>query len=203
MAGPIHQANAWVLIKRLPSDSHQTLTIFTAEQGAVLAVQRLSKKSTSPALDLFDEAALFIEVPPTGQAQFIKESRLLTRHTDIGRTYEGLKHASAFAGMVSKNPVPEESRASVYELLGQAFAAFASATRPDIVYLKSLYRFCRDEGYPLKQEWVPTQTASDRNMLATLLNQPLAAQTADAKDVARMLRRLEEYLRGNTEILLD
>ncbi|HEU5081034.1 MAG TPA: hypothetical protein VFT72_17610 [Opitutaceae bacterium] len=203
MAGPVYQANAWVLIKRLPSDSHQTLTVFSAEHGATLAIQRVSKKSISTALDLFDEASLMLEAPPTGQAQFIKEARLLTRHTDIGRTYDGLLRASAFASMVSKNPVPEESRTSVYELLGQAFAAFATTTRPDIVYLKSLYRFCRDEGYPLKQEWVPAQTLSDRTMLATLLNQPLAGQIAEPKDVARLLRRLEEYLRGNTEILLD
>lgn len=204
MAGPIHQADAWVLSKRLPGDSHQTLTVFSAGQGSILALQRLSKKSASITLDLFDEASLQLEAPSAGgQAFFIKEARLLNRHAGIGRTYESLQHASRFATLVSRNPVPDESRSSVYDLLRQAFGAFATATRPDIVYLKSLYRFCRDEGYPLKQEWVPTLPAADRTMFASLINQPLADQAAAPKDVARLLRRMEDYLRGHTEVFLD
>ena len=38
---------------------------------------------------------------------------------------------------------------------------------------------------------------------AALLNRPLAEQTATAAAVVRLQRRLEEYLRGHTEILLD
>jgi hypothetical protein len=91
----------------------------------------------------------------------------------------------------------------VASLLRGAFAAFASGVRPEIVYLKSVYRFARDEGYPLKQQWFPTLPPADRASVATLLNKPLAEQTAEPAVVARLQRRLDDYLRGHTEILID
>ena len=190
-------------MKRPPAESFQTLTIFSAANGAGLALQRISKKSTSATLDLFDEASLLLETPAHGSASFIKEVRVQTRLTEIGKSYENLRLASVFASLVARNPVAEESRASVYELVGQSFRAFARADRPDIVYLKSVYRFCRDEGYPLKQAWAPALPSDDRAALAAILNQPVNEQAAEVKLVARLTRRLEDYLRGNTEILLD
>lgn len=203
MAGPTQQVDGWILVKRPPAESFQTLTIFSAANGAGLALQRISKKSTSATLDLFDEASLLLETPAQGSAAFIKEARVQTRLTEIGKSYENLRLASMFASLVARNPVAEESRMNVYELLGQSFRAFARADRADIVYLKSVYRFCRDEGYPLKQAWAPTLPSDDRAALATILNQPVTEQAADLKLVARLTRRLEDYLRGNTEILLD
>jgi len=100
---------------------------------------------------------------------------------------------------------------AVYELvstvtwseLRTAFTAFAASDRPDIVYLKSLYCFARDEGHPLKQQWFPALPAPDRTLAIALINQPLATQTAAPADVTRLLRRLEDYLRHHTEIHLD
>jgi hypothetical protein len=204
VAGPTHHVEAWILLKRPASDTFQSFTVYTAENGAFLALQRLSRKSTPvAALDLFDHAALLVEEPAQGQAWFIKEIRLITRHSEIGRSYDTLRFASRFASLVAQNPVGEESRATVAELLKRTFAAFAAAARPDIVYLKALYMFCRDEGYPLKQEWFPELTTTERALVAELLNRPLAEQTTDPKTVARLQRRLDDYLRGNTEIMLE
>ena len=66
--------------------------------------------------------------------------------------------------------MPEESRRAVTSLLRTALAALATGARPDIVYLKSLYCFARDEGYPLKQQWFPLLPAADRATVAPLLN---------------------------------
>ncbi len=171
----------------------------------MLLLQRIPKKSaaTSFALDLFDEVALVLESSNQGRSWFVKEVQLVARHPGIGGSYETLRLTSALAAVIARNPVHEESRPAVAELLRSAFAAFASAPRPDIVYFKSLYRFARDEGYPLKQHWFSTLPATDRTEVATLVNQPLAAQTAGPGVVARLQRHLEGYLRGHTEILLD
>ena len=196
---------AFVLSKRPPADTYQGFTLFSAEHGALLVQQRLARKSqsTAVALDLFDEAALHLESSNQGRSWFIREARLLRRPVDIGRSYETLQRASTLAALIARNPVPEESRVAVAELLRSAFAALASGLRPDIVYFKSLYRFARDEGYPLKQQWFPSLPAADRAAAATLLNRPLAEQTATAELVQRLQHRLEIYLRGHTEILLD
>lgn len=205
MPGLPLQTDAFVLLKRPAADAFQSFTVFSAEHGALLVLQRLPKKSatTTVALDLFDEATLFLESSNEGRTWFVKETRLITRAAGIGRSYEALVHASDLASLVARNPVHEDSRTQVAVLLRTAFAAFASAARPDIVYFKSLYCFARDEGYPVKQEWFPTLTTADREAVAALLNKPLAEQTAAAPAVTRLQHRLEDYLRGHTEIILE
>ncbi len=212
MPGLPLQTDGFVLLKRPPSDAFQGFNVFSAEHGALLAHQRLPKRAaakagktgaTTIALDLFDEVSLRLESSNQGQTWFVQEVRLITRHADIGRGYETLRHASALAALVVRNPVHEDSRAAVADLLRTAFASFASGARPDLVWFKALYCFARDEGYPVKQQWFPTLPAADREDVATLLNRPLAEQTATPAAVARLQRRLEEYLTGHTEILLD
>jgi hypothetical protein len=99
--------------------------------------------------------------------------------------------------------VHEDSRGSVAALLRTAFDVLAAGARPDVVYFNSLYCFARDEGYQLKQQWFPTLSASDRESVAILLNRPLAEQAATPPVVLRLQRRLDDYLRGHTEILLE
>ncbi len=196
---------AFVLLRRPPAENFQSCTLFSAEHGSLTVLQRLARKSasTSVALDLFDEVALLLESSNQGRTWFVKEATLITRHPDLGRSYETLRHASALAALIARNPVHEESRHAVAELVRQAFAAFATSVRPDIVFFKSLYRFARDEGYPLKQQWFPMLPAADRESVATLLNRPLAEQATAPATVTRLQLRLEDYLRGHTEILLD
>ena len=205
MPGLPLQTDAFVLSKRPPADTFQTFNVFSAEHGALLVLQRLAKKSagTAVALDLFDEASLLLESSNQGRTWFVKETRLVTRHPDLGRSYETLVAASALASLVARNPVPEESRLAVASLLRTALAALAKGARPDIVYLKSLYCFARDEGYPLKQQWFPLLPAADRATVAPLLNRPLSDQTAPPAVVHALQRDLENYLRGHTDILLD
>jgi hypothetical protein len=205
VAGPTLTTEAIVLLKRPPAENFQSLGVFSAEHGVVTVLQRISKKNTArtTSLDLFDEASLLLESSNQGATWFVKEVQLHTRHAEIGRNYEALQLASSLALLVSRNLAPEESRGRLYTLLQQAFAAFGTSSRPDIVYFKSLYRFARDEGHPVKQQWFPTLPSADRSLVIDLINRPLLEQTAPPAEVARLQRRLENYLRGHTEILLD
>jgi hypothetical protein len=220
MPGLPLQTEAFVLLKRPPADSFQTFTLFSAEHGTLLALQRLPKKSAANhlALDLFDELAVSLESSNQGSSWFIKEARLLARPANIGRSYETLRHASALAALIARNPVHEDSRTAVATLLRTAFAAFASSSRPDAVFFKSLYCFARDEGYPVKEQWLPTLPRELRDEADHVLYTPLSAlekpAAASSDELAKradqknqkleiLLRRLHEYLRGHTEILMD
>jgi hypothetical protein len=203
-AQPLH-TEAFVVVKHPPADAFQMFVVFSAEHGGLVVLQRIAKKpgATATPLDLFDEAALHLETSNQGRTYFVKEVRLIQRHGEIGRSYEALRLASALAALIARNSVSEESRSGVAALLRSAFAAFGASDRPDVVYLKSLYRFARDEGYPVKEQWFPTLPSVDKSAVVTLLNRPLAEQDAAPELVVRLQRRLEEYLRGHTEILLD
>lgn len=197
--------DAFVLLKRPPTDTFQTLTAFSPTHGTLTILQRIAKKkpAASVTLDLFDEASLLLESSNQGRTWFVKETRLVTRHAALGRSYETLVAASALAALVARNSVHEETRPAVATLVRTAFAALAQGSRPDIVYFKSLYCFARDEGYPLKQEWFPLLSAPDRADVATLLNRPLSEQTLPTPTVHRLERLLEAYLRAHTEVLFD
>ena len=194
-----------IILARQPSgsDSFEQLTAFGADQGVLHLLRRTKQSKTSATpLDLFDEAELWLESPSQGRTWFIKEHRHLQRHEGIGRSYEALKSAAAIGALLVRNPVPDESRPAVAELLRTSLAALATGGRPDIVWLKTLYCLLRDEGYPVKQQWWPQLTDSDRDLAAQLLNQPLAAQTAEAAQVARIVRRLQDWVASETELRL-
>lgn len=203
MSGQSLNTDGFVLARRPPTDSFQGFSVFSAEQGLLSVMMRLPKKSSPAALDLFDEASFTLESSSQGQTWFVKESRLLSRHAGLGRGYETLQRASDLARLIVRNAVAGEGRPRVCALLREAFAALASSDRPDIVYLKSLYRFARDEGYPVREQWAASLPGADREALASLLNRPLAAQVAEPSFVTKMTGSLDRYLRAETEILLD
>ena len=198
------QTTAFILARQPSgSDAFEQVTAFSADHGVLHLLRRIKQaKTASTPLDLFDEAELWLESTNQGRTWFIKEHRFIQRHDGIGRSYDALKAAAALGTLLSRNPVPDESRADVTELLRTSLAALAAGGRPDVVWLKALYCLLRDEGYPVKQQWWPDLTATDRDAAAQLLNQPLAAQTADTVTVARLTRHLEEWVHAVTEIRL-
>jgi len=192
-----------VIEKRPAADAFQAMALFSAEHGVLRALQRVLTKSRTPqpVPDLFDEVSAIMETSNQGRTWFVREVRILERRPGIGRSYEALRRASALAAVVGRNPVQEESRQSVALLLRTALDSFARAERPDIVYLKSLYVFARDEGYPVKQQWLPSLSPADRAVAVAALGQPLGEKGPGANDVDRMIRGLEAYLASNAELI--
>jgi hypothetical protein len=202
------QTEAFVLARRPAAESFHAFSLFSPEHGALLALQRAPKKPGRGhvALDLFDEASLHLESSNQGRTWFVREARILSRQDGIGRSYEALQAASAFASLIARNPVETESRPNVTALLRAVFAALAAGGAPAVIYFKGVYRFALEEGYPVKQQWLPSLPELLRSQAGLLLRTPLAALEAQAvPEAARanLQRRLETYLRENTEILLD
>jgi hypothetical protein len=202
LPGPLHQTEAHVLAKAAHAGDHTVLTCFSPADGlltVLLRAPRGQKPDAAPAPDLFDRLALALEHgrgSPSGGPWFVREHRLLARHAGIGRDYAPLACASRLARLVAQNPGPEDSRAVIDALLTQAFTAFARpAARPELVYFKSLYLLARDEGLPLKQEWVPALPPGDRDAVGALLRLPADSPEAPpAADATRLAKRLETYL---------
>jgi hypothetical protein len=204
MPGQQLQTTAFILARQPSgSDAFEQLTVFSAEHGVLHLLRRLKQTKTSGTpLDLFDEAELWLESSSQGRTWFVKEHRFIQRHDGIGRSYDALRAAVALGQLISRNPAPDESRAAVVDLLRTSFGALAAGGRPDVVWVKSLYCLLRDEGYPVKQQWWPALQSVDREIAAQVINQPLAAQTAEPAAVARVTKRLEEWVGSETEIRL-
>ena len=206
MPGPSLTTDAVILGVQPPSDSFQGLTAFSPAHGLLRIFRRTTGKTSAAGAipDLFDELTLTLEGAPQGDAWFLKETRLLARHAGIARRYKALVRASALATIIARNPGPEDSRADIHALLRTAFGAFATSAHPDVVYLKSLYRLARDEGYPLSQQWLPSLPPALRATASALLRTPLGALTdVQANDTTALVGRLEAFLRDYTDIQLS
>jgi hypothetical protein len=202
------QTEAFVLTRRPAAGSFQAFGLFSPEHGAMLALQRMPGKPAPGhvALDLFDEASLAMESANQGRTWFVREARLLCRAGGIGRSYEALRAASAFAAMIARNPVGPEGRVKVADLLRTVFGAFAGGGPPSAILFKGVYRFALEEGYPVKQDWLPSLPRELgawaalllRTSVAGLREKPIPEEVCDT-----LQRRLDEYLRDRTEILVD
>ncbi len=205
MPGEQTRTTGFVLAKQPSgSDSFEQLSFFSGESGLLHCLRRVArgKTASAPAIDLFDEAELWLESSNQGRTWFIKEHRLIQRHEGIGRSYDALRAAAALTTLISRNTVPDESRKAIISWLRTTLAALASGGRPDVIWLKALYCFLRDEGYPVKQQWWPSLTPADREIAAQLLNQPLAVQTVAAPAVVSIIGQLEKWIQSETEIRL-
>ena len=202
------QTEACVLLKRPPAEKFQVYTLFAAGQGLLTVLQRLATKPNpaTPALDLFDDTAITLHSGNQGNTWFVHEAQIQVRRAGIARSYETLLRASAIASLIVRNPLSPESRPAVAHRLRQSLDALAAGHPPDLVYLKMLYAFARDEGYPVQQQWLAELAPALREPATLLLHTPLAQLAADhpaAAALAPLLRRLEDYLRGYTELFLD
>jgi recombinational DNA repair protein (RecF pathway) len=201
----ILQTEVLVLLKRPPAESYQSCTLFSPEHGVLSAFIRVPRTSAPKlALDLFDEASITLESSNQGRTWFVRDGRVLHRAVGIGRSYEALRAASVLAALIARNPPAQEGRAPVSTLLRTSLDALASGGNPDVVLFKSVYRYARDEGYPVKEEWLPGLPAAERADAERLLRTPLAdLEPAAAAAAAALQPRLDAYLRHHTEILLD
>lgn len=209
MASKTLQTEVCVLTRKAPTERSQPFGCLSTDQGCFLVWQRTARGAGSGAvsMDLFDDLELLLTSANQGKTWFVQEARLLARRAGIGRNYEALRLASRFAATVEKNPVSEESRERSLALTRQALDAFAETVKtPALVYLKALFSFARNEGYPVRQEWLEQLHAGLRDAaMAFLFTPEKPGQDPEKPDpaLAKLVERLENYLRSNTEILID
>ena len=218
MPSQILQTEAFVLLKRPASDAFQSCNLFSPTEGVLTVLQRIprpsrggksgriSSRSAMAPLDLFDEVILILESSNQGRTWFVRESRLVHRFSAISRDVERLRLACRLAVLVARNPPDEEGRPRIAALLRSALDSFVSDADPCIVFLKSLFCFARDEGHPVRQQWLAELPSASRAAAERILSTPLASQDASpttARTVARLQGLLEAYLRGHTELVLD
>lgn len=201
------QTEAFVLARHPGTGAFERATLLSAEHGILTAFVRIStrKGAGRPALDLFSEAAVRLESTNQGRTWFLREARLIASGEALGRSYEALRAASALAALIARNPPPPDEAGQASALFRAALGALASPGPAPVVLFKSFFRFARDHGYPVREQWLPALPQDLRAAAERLLRTPLAGLAdagADPGEVALLQTRLEEYLRGSTDLLV-
>ncbi len=218
---PVLEAEALVLDRVDAGEHHVRLTLLTPAPGLVVAMFRPARGGKSGARakgqtagsarpDVFDHAAVLLHSPKAGAAHgsvyFIQEYKVLQRHAGLARSYEALEAAAGLAKLIMRNSVHFESCQEVFKLCRQALGALEAGAPPEVVRFKALFLLARAEGYPAREQWLPTLAAEDRELAQSLLRRPVA-ETVDlpAESLARVSRLrvgCERWLAEHTDLEL-
>jgi hypothetical protein len=204
MPRPTLLIDGYVLLREPSGENWVQITLLSPESGVVLFLQRISRRSLSASpIDFFDRVTATLERRSASGGWFAREVRVITRHPGLGRRYPALREACTFARILSANPVHEDTRQSVFNLLGHALKAWERGDREDVVAFKCLYVFARDEGYAVKEGWWPQLPEQERTRAASLINRPTRDQDVDQEQLASIRKSLEHYLIHFTDIRLE
>ncbi len=193
----------FLLSKEASGESYQRYQVFTAEHGLLLCLKRISTRKTIKIQpDLFDRAQLELEKPQSGVAWFLREYTVVARHTGIARNYKTFLNASEFAAALLKNLAHVETFEKLFSLAAIAFESWEKGHDADVVLLKSLYLFARQEGYPVKEDWWQNLSAQEREQSARILNKKIELLETGDPACPDLLDNLKDWITQKTDILL-
>lgn len=196
---------AYILGRAVHGEKFWRITALSAEDGAFSClIRQATKKAGTIVPDLFDEAEILLERPKAGTdaPRFAKEYALIARRTGISGDYSALVYASRLATVLAKNAFPPDARAAVFSICGNAIAAFSEKPRKDAVYFKSLWLLARECGLPAREDWFESLPYNDKLCAARTLKTPLDAIDVPARDVERMISRIEFWLARENDFLI-
>ncbi len=203
MAGRLLSIEGFLLSKDTTGESHLKYYILAENQGLILCLKRrASKSSTKAQPDLFDYALVELEQPTQSNVWFIRDYQLLKRFQSIGNDYPSFFYASNFARILTRTLNHADYSSSSYNLCAKALESWESNIRPDVVFFKSLYLFAGSEGYPIKEHWWNSQSAAQRNSVASVLKHPVNEQSLSSQELESLINNLKQWITEYTEILV-
>ncbi|MDP0494715.1 MAG: hypothetical protein Q7Q73_00780 [Verrucomicrobiota bacterium JB024] len=196
------QLEALILGRELTGENHLRLSLLEPETGRreVFFRQTQANKGTPP--DLFDRGEFHLEAAKSGRAWFVREFRLLRRLSGIATRYAAFQAAAEWALFLRHNAVHCQDPATVYDIALKTFGALESAAQPEAALLKGFFLFSRQEGWPVREQWLRGLPATEAETAARILNTPLEALDTEPEAARRLARALKNWLAARDDVEL-
>lgn len=171
------------------------------EQGLQSALFKERRKETGiRAPDLFQVGELTLRKKGPDSIGYVGEFALLEEFPGISRAYRYLAAASVTARFFQRNLLHLESFETAWDLLTMALRAFSTRPHPEATLFKLLYRFAREEGYPVTRGWLHGLSVANQVEVETLLSQPLDQLAIGEERILYWVERLSSYFERETAI---
>lgn len=203
MVVPARTLHGVVLSREESGEGQLRLRLFSPDEGLILVFKRLpTKRSPGSLPDLFDEVEVRLRRPRSGgsSVSFVVEWRALRRRPELARGRECLEVASALARLYLDNGFHLAEPAPAATLLSAALDSLVEGFSPVVVHLKTLYRFARAEGYPVKEAWWRDLSHDEGALAAETLNVPLRELVQEIDATAGILESLRTWINAETEL---
>lgn len=202
------ESDELLVLSREPSgENHLKLQLLGKQSGLLLGLLRQSRSGKtrrhSPP-DLFDCIDATFSSPKTGASGpvFFSETTILRSHPGLARRYANLEAAVAYARMLIRNAGHLEDHNRLYHLSREFIGGLEHTSHPRAALLKVYFRFFREEGYPLKEDWWQGLPTEQRERASYLLKTPLHSIQDPDKTAENILQSLTRWIGGHTDILL-
>lgn len=200
MRPEIYADDITVLNRDLRGESSLYIEAFSAKEGYLALIKRVSAKKTTSLPDIFDDIEAALTPADSGDLKFVGEFEIKRRRTAIASNYESFEDAVAIVETVRKNGRHIEDCAKLSTRLRRALDAIDSGLPSPIVRLKFLYLLARDEGYAVREDFFAHLSEIDKKLFLVLVKTPVA-ELLDFKSHSRgMLEKLVDWVNASTDI---
>lgn len=197
------ETQAIVLHKENSNDNFIGFDLFCPSSGKLRCLSRLTKKNlTNSHPDLFDLVTLQLSPAKQGDLLFLKDFQINRRHPGIAKNYSAFYHACQWTKILLLNLSHVDRPQPLFLLTEKALHAFELSINPESTYLKTLYLFNRQEGYPIKEHWLINLPNDLLNTALIALQSPLKLQNIPSNAVEELIDHLHTWITQYTEILL-
>tara|TARA_B100001778_G_scaffold325113_1_gene320227 strand:+ start:258 stop:881 length:624 start_codon:yes stop_codon:yes gene_type:complete len=188
------------------SENFSKIDYISAEEGLSSCLTRNPKKSSTKAKpDLFDTAQITFDQKGPSKPKFLTEYAPSLKRSKIGSSYRQLEFACKYSNFLLDNATHVPDPKELYRLGVTALNAFELGHKAEIILLKALYNFLKNEGFPVQESWwvsVPEKhKATAESLLTASLSQlcdtPIIDECAEhlLKDISNWISK-ETDLRG-------
>ncbi len=192
-----------VLKKIEKSGSNLHFYIFTKKFGILLCIKRIPKKKISKLNpDLFDIAILDLDRIKTSEIWFIRDYRLIKSNSSISNYYKSFVYAAEYSNFLINNLKYIESFERFYELTLKAIYFWSNGAQPESVFIKTIYLLARDEGYPVKQDWINSLNRRNKILANDIIFNRINDHNLDESNLISLLQSIKNWLKYNTDFLV-
>jgi len=183
-------------------ESHLRISLFSGKDGLKAVLLRIYKRNRSlPPPDLFDDVEFNVNISPNSNGiPFVKDFQIMRKRAKIAHHHLRFRVTSSLARLFLDNGHHLQDTIPVYQLLINALSALEDGLDPMTIWLKTLFRFGRNEGLPVKQDWLANLSREESKFAIFTLTTPVAEQDPKAANVLNLVRSLRSWLNAETEL---
>jgi len=87
-----------------------------------------------------------------------------------------------------------------YQLIISSMEAFQKGLRPDLVWIKTLFRLGRAEGFAVKEDWLSNLKKTEQEFAVNVLSKTVNTQDPSPNSVKELTHSLSVWLDSETEL---
>jgi recombinational DNA repair protein (RecF pathway) len=198
-----HELLEGIVLDRLETgETHLRISLYSPNVGLRLALLRLRKGNLShPPPDIFDDVEVSMNRRvDSNSISFIKDFQILNKRTALACSHRCFYYASKVARLFLDNGSLIQDTVPTYKLIISSMEAFQKGLRPDLVWIKTLFRLGRAEGFAVKEDWLSNLKKREQEFAFNVLSKKVNMQNPSPSSVKELTQSLSVWLDSETEL---